>query len=112
MLFDEYLEPLQHWRNIVPTSGWSDPVWTQIGTITGRFEPIQGTETFLQNQSFADVTEILFTDIGNRLAILPGDGFVDVDGIQRQVAGQPEIWKHIMPHVVCRVKRTQWTVVS
>ena len=110
MVFDEFQEPLQHWRYTVPTSGWSDPYWMQIGTISGRFEPVAGTETFLQNQAFADVTELLYTSYENRLIIKAGDGFIDSDGIQRKIAGQPEIWKHMIPHVVCRAVRTQWDI--
>ena len=112
MVFPELQEDIQQWRYTVPTSGWSDPAWVLIGTMKGRFEPVQGNETFLQQQSFADVVEFLFTDIENRLSIQSGDGFVDSDGIQRKVAGQPEIWKSFVPHVVCRMQRAQWTVVS
>ena len=112
MVFSEYLVTAQHWRFTTPTSGWADPAWVRLADMSVRFEPVQGNETFLQNQSFADVTELLFTDIGNRLSILPGDGFVDSDGIQRKVAGQPEIWNSMLPHVVCKLQRARWTVVS
>ena len=112
MVFPDFQETVQHWRFTVPASGWADPSWVYLGDVTGRFEPIQGTEIFLQNQSFANVTEFFLTDIDYKLTFQPGDGLVDVDGIQRKIAGQPEIWKHILPHVVCKVERAQWTVVS
>jgi hypothetical protein len=112
MVFPELQESIQQWRFTTPTSGWADPYWVFLGNITGRFEPIQGNETFLQNQSFSDVSEYLLTDIDYKLTIQPGDGFVDVDGIQRKVVGQPEIWKSFLPHVACKMQRTQWTVVS
>jgi len=40
MLFEEYLEPVQVWRLV--TSGYtSDPTWTFVTTISGRFEPVK-----------------------------------------------------------------------
>jgi len=113
MLFLEYAEPIEHWRMVVPASGYrADKAWAHIGTVSGRWEPVSGNEEFLNSQAFAGVTEILFTPIDYKHIILPNDGLVDVDGIQRKVVGQPEIWKYELPHVVAKCERAQWTVVS
>jgi len=36
---------------------------------------------------------------------------MDADGIKRRIVGQPEVWKYMMPHVVCMLERSQWDVV-
>ena len=111
MIFDEYQEPLQVWRMVTPTGAWVDPVWTSVSGITGRIEPVSGTESFLQNQSFADVTETCLAPYEYRNYIHPKDGIVDSDGIQREVVGEIELWKNIHPHIAFKLKRAQWAVV-
>ena len=110
MIFDEYQEALQVWRQVTPSGAWVDPVWTQVSGITGRIEPVSGNETFLQNQSFADVTEICLAPYDFRNYIRPKDGIIDSDGIQREVVGEVERWKSINPHIAFRLRRTQWAV--
>lgn len=111
MLFDEYKEPVQVWR--LTSSGiLSDPTWTYITTISGRFEPVRGTEEFSGNQNFANVSELLFLDYNDRTTIHANDGIMDSDGIQRRIVGEPELWRYMIKHVVCALERTQWTVVS
>ncbi len=111
MIFDQYLEPLQVWRQVTG-SGYSDPVWTYQTTISGRPEPVQGTESFLQNQNFADVTEICLAPYDYRNSVMPQDILIDVDGIQRRISGEIELWKSINPHIAFKLSRAQWTVVS
>ena len=111
MLFDEYSEPFQVWR-MVASGYMTDPTWTFITTVFGRAEPVAGTEEFLNNQSFADVSEIFYLPLSYKGIIFPTDGIVDVDGVQRRVVGEVEIWKHILPHLACKLERAQWTVVS
>lgn len=109
MLFTEYAEVFEVWRLGAP-GALSDPTWTLQTTVSGRFEPVQGTEEFLHNQSFADVTELLFLPIGYASAVRANDGIVSSDGTQRRIVGQPEIWKNMIPHVVCKMERAQWTI--
>lgn len=111
MLFEEYLEPIQVWR-LVSSGYLSDPTWTLITTVSGRFEPMKAGEESSGNQNFANVTEILFTPYQYRNVFQPQDGIVGSDGIQRRIVGQPELWKYMMPHVVCMLERAQWTTVS
>lgn len=113
MIFDDYQEAWQLWRQV--SSGYlSDAVWTFQSTISGRFEPVMGDEEFLNNQAFANVTELAFLPITYKSTIKPGDGFVDADGTQRKIVGRPEIWKNdlVCAHVVCKMERVQWTVIS
>lgn len=113
MLFPEYAETIGHWRLGPPASGIrADKVWTPVGTVEGRWEPIKGSEAFLNSQNFANVSEYLFMPYSYRTVIKPGDGLVDEDGIQRRVVGQPEVWKYELPCVVALTERIQWTVTS
>lgn len=112
MMFDEYQEAIQLWRQITPTSGWSDPVWTYIQDITGRIEPINPAEQFVQNQANPNIAEVMLSPIDYRTIVRAGDGVMDVDGIQRKIIGHPEIWKWELPHIAARLERVQWTVIS
>jgi hypothetical protein len=113
MLFTEYAEPIELWRIGPPASGLrGDKQWSLITTISGRWEPVQGDEEFLNNQTFANVTELVFLPIEYKNIVKPNDGLVDTDGIQRKIVGVPEVWKYMLPAVVCKAERTQWTVVS
>lgn len=109
MIFDEYQEVMQVWRPVA-TEG-SDPVWTHIYDITGRLEPVNyGTESIVNNQNFADVSEYLISPLTYENSIQPNDGIVDPRGTQRQVIGWPELWRNINPHMVCMLKRAAWDI--
>lgn len=113
MLFDEYLETVEIYRRVAPDeSGWGDPVWTLIGTIQGRFEPIDGNENFVQNQLFADVAEIFLTDYVNKQYLRTEDALVDSLGVQRRIAGELEEWKWdlLSSHIAAKCRRAQWEV--
>ena len=74
MIFDEYQETMQVWRQIASVSGMTDPVWTYMYSITGRLEPVNyGSESVLNNQNFADVSEYLFSPVGYENYISPND---------------------------------------
>jgi hypothetical protein len=108
MIFSEYMEELQVWRMISPVGALADPAWTLQCTISGRVEPVVGTEEFLNNQSFASITEVLFFPLEYRSRVQAGDGIVDIDGRQHKVIGRPEIWKSMLPHVACKLSPVQW----
>jgi hypothetical protein len=95
-----------------PTGDLADPAWTQITTVSGRIEPVMGSEEFLNNQAFAKVSGILFLLYSYRNTIRAGDGVVDADGNQYKVIGKPEIWKNMLPHVACKVEPVQWSMVD
>lgn len=111
MVFDEFLEPISVWR-MVASGINTDPAWTLITTISGRCEPVQGNEEFLNNQSFVDVTETGLFPIDYASIIKPSDGLVTADGVQRRVVGAPEIWKWLIPHVACKLKHAQWDMTT
>lgn len=111
MIFPEYIEPLQVWRVATPTGALSDPVWTRITTISGRIEPVVGTEEFLNNQTFAGITEILFLPYTYRGLLHAGDGIVDSDGGQHKIFGRPEVWGSMLPHIACKMTPVQWDMV-
>jgi hypothetical protein len=109
VIFDEYQETMQVWRP-VGVDG-SDPVWTHLYDITGRLEPVSyGTESPINNQNFADVSEYLLSPITYEGQVGPNDGIVDPRGTQRQVVGHPELWRNIEPHMVCMLKRAAWSI--
>jgi len=109
MIFDEYQEVMQVWRETTPTD--SDPVWEHIFDITGRLEPVNyGTESIVNNQNFADISEYLLSPISYENSIQPNDGIVDPRGIQRQVIGWPEIWRNINPYMVCMLESASWDI--
>jgi hypothetical protein len=112
MLFDEHQEPLQLWRMIRPASGYADPAWTYITTISGRIEAISIEEVSVHNQSFNNQLATMLSPLEYATVVLPGDGIVDTMGIQWRTNGYPEIWKWEMPHIAVRVERSQWTVTS
>jgi hypothetical protein len=112
MIFDEYQSPMQVWRLVASTSGYTDPVWTQMPGITGRIEPVNAEEQMLHQQSTGNLMEMMLSPITYRNSILPGDGIVDIYGIQRKVAGYPEVWGWMMPHIATRLMRTQWDVTT
>ena len=112
MIFPEFMEPLQLWRAMPPVGAMSDPVWTLITTVSGRVEPVMGDEEFLNNQTFAKVTEILFLPIDYKRLVRAGDGILDADGIQHRIVGRPEIWKSMLPYVSCKLEPVQWTMVT
>ena len=110
MIFDEYQEVMQVWRPITTES--SDPVWTHVYDITGRLEPVNyGSESIVNNQNFADVSEYLLCPLEYENLIQPNDGIVDPRGVQRQVIGQPELWRNINPHIVVMLKRAAWDIM-
>ena len=112
MLFDEYLETMKVYRKIQPVSGWGDATWEYVDDIQGRFEPIDGSESFVQQQAFSDVTEIFLTDYANKSKIRSEDTLVDSDGILRRIVGELEDWKWslINAHVAAKCRRAQWDV--
>jgi hypothetical protein len=110
LVFPEFVEPLQVWRAITPAGALTDPVWTFITTVSGRIEPVQGSEEFLNNQTFAKVAELLFLPYTYHNIVRTGDGIVDADGGQRRTVGLPENWKSMMPHVVYKLEPCQWAV--
>jgi hypothetical protein len=113
MIFDEYQEVMQVWRQVASVSGTTDPVWTHIYDIGGRLEPVNyGSESILNNQNFADVSEYLFSPVTYETFITPNDGIVDPRGVQRQVIGWPEIWRNINPHMVIMLKRAAWDITN
>lgn len=114
MIFPEYQEDVEVWRYIKANDDeWVDPVWTYIATIKMRFEPVQGTEAFLNNQNFSDVTEMGLCDYSYRPSIKAGDGLREVSsGIERTIVGEPEDWKWglINSHSACKCQRKQWSI--
>jgi hypothetical protein len=109
VIFDECQETMQVWRP-VGVDG-SDPVWTHLYDITGRLEPVSyGTESPINNQNFADVSEYLLSPITYENQIGPNDGIIDPRGTQRQVIGYPELWRNFEPHMVCMLKRAVWKI--
>lgn len=112
MVFNQFQEPLEVWRLVTPTSGYADPTWTYMTTISGRIESISPSEVVLHNQAFDNIMETLLTPVENLPFILSGDGIIDGAGIERKVVGQPEIWKWLIPHLAIRLERSQWSVTS
>jgi hypothetical protein len=110
MLFDEYQEDVQIYRQLMPASGFADPTWSLIDTITGRIEPIGAIEIFNHNQSQGNITEIMMSPIDYKNSVLPDDMTIDADGVTRKVIGWPEIWKWEMPHIAVKLQRVQWAV--
>lgn len=112
MLFDEHQEAIQIWRYVVPTSGYSDPSWSYIKSITARIEPVNAGDSLYNQQTFSNVTDIGFIPYEYRSDILAGDGVVDIDGIQRKVVGQPQWFKYELPYVEVKLERVQFAVIS
>lgn len=110
MLFDEYQEAISIYRQVVPTSGFTDPTWQLVASITGRIESIASMEMFNHNQSQGNITEIMMSPIDYKNSVLPDDMTIDVDGVTRKVIGWPEIWKWEMPHIAVKLQRVQWEV--
>jgi hypothetical protein len=110
VLFDEYQEDVRVYRKTTPVDGWGDMTWEEIGTIKGRFEPIDGSENFLQQQAFGDVTEIFLTDYANIALLKSEDALVDADDVQRRIVGELERWKWglINSHIAAKCRRAQW----
>ena len=110
MIFPEFQEALQVWRQT--TSGYADPVWVRQTDIAGRLEPVGASESFLQNQAFADVSTLCLSDLAYENMVLPKDGIVDPRGVHWEVVGWPEAWRSINPHLVSKLKRSQWAITS
>lgn len=111
MIFPEFIEALQVWRMATPIGDLADPVWTHITTVSGRIEPVMGSEEFLNNQAFASITEVLFLPYECRNSVRAGDGIVDLDGGQHKIIGKPEVWKSMLTHVACKLEPVQWSMV-
>jgi hypothetical protein len=112
MLFEEYEDDIEVWRNIKPT-GWADASWTLVDTIKGRFEAIQGTETMINDQSFSDAMDMLLCDYEYQSRVRVGDGLRIVgDTVERYATGEPEEWKWelIHPHLAIKCQRRQWSL--
>lgn len=108
MVFNEFQETLQVWRRMPPSGLYDDAVWTLFTTISGRIEPISVKDSFLNDQTMANATDIALIPYEYRDSVQTGDGVIDTDGIQRKIIGQPERWKWMIPHVVCTLERAQW----
>lgn len=88
---------------------FTDNRWKYITSIYGRIEPISAGYSYLRNnQTFADLSELDYVSIDYRDSVLPGDGIIDIYGVQRQVLGQPELYDYMMDYMVLYLKRTQW----
>jgi hypothetical protein len=110
VLFNEYQEDVEVFQRIAPPDGWGDFTWEMVGTVKGRFEPIDGSENFLQQQVFADVTEIFLSDYVNIHNVKSDYILKDADGILRRIVGEPERWKWglINSHLAAKCRRAQW----
>ena len=72
VLFPEHQEVFEVWRYVTVTSGWADPTWSLITSISGRAEPIgMEGESFVHNQSFNDISEIVITPVEYESVLLP-----------------------------------------
>lgn len=109
VLFPEHQEVFEVWRYVTVTSGWADPTWSLITSISGRAEPIgMEGESFVHNQSFNDISEIVITPVEYDSILLPDDHLVSASGKVRKIIGWPEVWGWEMPHLGIKVKRVQW----
>jgi hypothetical protein len=114
MLFPEYQEPFTVWRGFdQPEDPFvGDRPWVLAENITGRIEPVAGTEEFLHNQDFHNVTEVIFCPIDYAGRVHGGDGIIDSAGKQMRVVGEPEVWKYMMPYVMLKVEKAQFPIGS
>lgn len=110
MLFDDFYGPLEVWRKQTNTGQFQNDVWVYVATVSGRTEPVAGTEEFLNNQAFSKVSEIAYIDPEYVGLVRPNDGIIDEYGRKFRCVGEPENWRHLLPHVIVKLETAQFTV--
>ena len=92
--------------------GYMDGIWKYIQDVAGRVEPVSSFDSLRNQQTFSTASDRLYSPIDYKLVLRGGDAVVDVDGIQRKILGQPEVYKGDFPHVEAVLERTQFEMVS
>ena len=110
MLFEDDYGPLEVWRKQSGATSFSDAKWVYIATISGRTEPVVGSEEFLNNQDFHKVSEVAYIDPDYIGIVRPNDGIIDEFKRQFRCVGEPENWRYLLPHVILKLETAQFQV--
>lgn len=111
LLFPEVATYFDVYRLTTISAGYSDPVWSGVGRILGRVEPLSQYERSMNNQRFPNVSDQFYTVPESFSMIQPDDCLV-ADGITRQIRGQPVKYTVFFPRVEALLERVQFTVTS
>lgn len=112
LLFPEFTDLFSVYRFTTISAGYCDPVWSGVGSVYARVEPMNSYERMMNNQKFPNVSEYVYSSIENNSAIKPDDCLYSIDGITRQVKGQIMVYDKIFPRIEFMVERVQFTVAS
>lgn len=108
-MFPEFNEPLQVYRKTPPV-GMEDSSWEFVAEIQGRIDPVVSYETMANNQNFQSATDNVFFGIEYEGVVEPEDGIIDPRGKQYINIGYPEVWRHLIPYVMCKLEQKQFTI--
>lgn len=99
------LVPINIWAETVP-SGYSDPEWSRLTTISGTFIPVSGREAIRNNQDFSDVRRMISCSL-SYADYLKANYETEIDDEWFRIL-HVEKYKNVLPHIEVYLGDSQW----